>query len=85
MLPVLVQSRSVASSAPTRDDQQIAFSWRYGRGSNPCRRQTDGTLFAVETEWCGTNTAALGDLPMEPSGAFPANRVQGAVALSHAA
>lgn len=26
-------------------------------------RQTNGTLFAVETEWRGTNTAALGDPP----------------------
>lgn len=40
-----------------------AHNWSSDVEAAVLTRQTNGTLFAVETEWCGTNTAALGDLP----------------------
>ena len=40
-----------------------AHNWSSDVEATVPTRQTNGTLFAVETEWRGTNTAALGDLP----------------------
>ncbi len=42
---------------------QGAYNWSSDVEATVLTRQTNGSLFAVETEWRGTNTAALGDLP----------------------
>jgi hypothetical protein len=40
-----------------------AHNWSSDVESTVLTGQTNGTLFAVETEWRETNTAAIGDLP----------------------
>jgi steroid delta-isomerase-like uncharacterized protein len=40
-----------------------AHNWSSDLEATAVTRQTNGTLFAVETEWKGTNTAATGDHP----------------------
>ena len=40
-----------------------AYNWSSDVAATVLTRQTNGTLFAVETEWKGTNTAPIGDLP----------------------
>jgi steroid delta-isomerase-like uncharacterized protein len=40
-----------------------AYKWSSDIEPAVVTRQTNGKLFAIETEWRGTNTTALGDLP----------------------
>ncbi|HTT87372.1 MAG TPA: nuclear transport factor 2 family protein [Acidimicrobiales bacterium] len=42
---------------------QLAHHWSSDIEATVFTRQTDGTMFAFETEVTGTNDAALGDLP----------------------
>ncbi len=40
-----------------------AYNWSSDVRAKVVTQQTNGTLFAVETEWTGTNTAPVGDIP----------------------
>lgn len=42
---------------------QGAYNWSSDVEAAVLTRQTNGSLFAVESLWSGTNTAAIGDHP----------------------